>query len=224
MSHDRMEAANSGGGGQLPPGGEGFETWLAALVPDVRRLGIHLAGNTADAADLAQATCLRALEKRALFVRGTGSDLRRWVGRIMVNLHHDARRRSGWEIPSDWMEEVRAQEPEPAATWKMIDDDDLHAAVDGLRPQLREVYVLGALEGYSYETISAELKIPVATVATRMFRARARLRAALTPREREIAPRGKARSLASPQTDRAPRSPRARSRALTQPRAHSRAA
>jgi RNA polymerase sigma factor (sigma-70 family) len=195
MSQDLMEATDSrGGAGGAPSAREGFETWLAALVPDVRRLGIHLTGNTADAADLAQATCLRALEKRALFVRGAGGDLKRWVGRIMVNLHHDARRRSAWEIPCDWMDEMRAQEPEPAPSWKMVADEDLHAAVDDLRPQLRDVYVLRAIKGYSYEMISSELNIPIATVATRMFRARAWLRAALTPRESEhAAPREIAR-------------------------------
>lgn len=185
MSRDLVGATTGGVGGL--PRGEGFEKWLAALVPDVRRLGLHLAGNRADAADLAQATCLRALEKRALFVHGAGSDLKRWVGRIMVNLHHDARRRSAWEIPSDWMEEVRAQEPEPAAVWKMVADEDLHAAVEDLPSHLREVYVRRALRGSSYETISAELNIPIRTAATRMFRARAHLRAALTPKARNKA-------------------------------------
>src|ERR1017187_10492481 len=93
-----------------PPGGSmensSFSTGLVRLQPDLRRLASRLATNAVDAADLARATCLRALEKRRLFVRGSVGDLKNWLHRIMVNLHRDLHRKGAREMPADWLEEV----------------------------------------------------------------------------------------------------------------------
>jgi RNA polymerase sigma-70 factor (ECF subfamily) len=161
-----------------------FSTGLVRLQPDLRRLASRLATNAVDAADLAQATCLRALEKRRLFVRGSVGDLKNWLHRIMVNLHRDLHRKGAREMPADWLEEVGAMEDPGPPAWSTLADEDVNAAVEGLRPRLREVYRLFAIQRYSYATISRRLCIPVATVATRIYRARARLRAALTGGER----------------------------------------
>jgi RNA polymerase sigma-70 factor (ECF subfamily) len=45
----------------------------------------------------------------------------------------------------------------------------------------REVYRLHALEGRSYEEVAARLRIPKATVSTRLIRARRKLRDLLMP-------------------------------------------
>jgi RNA polymerase sigma-70 factor (ECF subfamily) len=164
-----------------------FSTGLVRLQPDLRRVAARLATNAVDAADLAQATCLRALEKRRLFVRGSVDDLKRWLLKIMVNLHTDLRRKGSREIPADWLDEVGALENPAPPPWSTLADEDVNAAMEGLRPRLREAYRLFAIDRFSYATISTRLCIPVATVATRIYRARARLRAALAGGEQPTA-------------------------------------
>jgi RNA polymerase sigma-70 factor (ECF subfamily) len=163
-----------------------FSSWLAQLQPSLRRLAARLAKNPVDAADLAQATCLRALEKRALFVRGSCEDLKRWLVKIMVNLHFDLLRKASRETPADWLDEVAAPEETPAPNWSTLADEEVRSAVEHLRPHLREAYRLFAVDRVSYATISTRLRIPVSTVATRIYRARVRLRATLS-RGRQVA-------------------------------------
>jgi len=57
----------------------------------------------------------------------------------------------------------------------------LHQSVPRLPEDFREVYRLHALEGRYYEEISAQLRIPKATVGTRLIRARRKLRDLLMP-------------------------------------------
>lgn len=164
-----------------------FSTGLVQLQPDLRRVAARLATNGVDAADLAQATCLRALEKRRLFVRGSVDDLKRWLLKIMLNLHRDLCRKGSREIPADWLDEVGALENPAPPPWSTLADEDVNAAMERLRPRLREAYRLFAIDRFSYATISTRLCIPVATVATRIYRARARLRAALAGGEQPTA-------------------------------------
>lgn len=156
-----------------------FATGLTRLQPDLRRQAARLASSAVDAADLAQATCLRALEKRRLFVRGSVDDLKRWLLKIMVNLSYDLHRKGSRETPVDWLEEVGARESPLPPVWSTLADEDVNAAVERLQPRLREAYRLFAIDRVSYATISRRLCIPVATVATRIYRARAWLRATL---------------------------------------------
>ena len=178
---------------------QGFVIWLGALQPDLRRRALRLTNNFADAADLAQATCLRALEKRALFVRGSATELRQWLFRVMANLHCDGLRRGSRETPVAWLDEVSATEGPTVGSWRTLGDDEVATAVDRLRPPLREVYRMFAIDRVSYAAISTRLRIPISTVATRILRARGHLRATLTG---EVPPRthgkaGKPRRIAA---------------------------
>jgi RNA polymerase sigma-70 factor (ECF subfamily) len=113
-------------------------------------------------------------------VRGAAADLRRWLFRIMGNLRRDIWRRESRCLPSGWLHEVPMPEPEPRPGWATLAEDELSDALNSLRPCLREVYRLYAIERHSYAAISSRLRIPRATVATRIYRARRRLRAKLT--------------------------------------------
>src|ERR1700749_4387079 len=95
------------------PGVEQFSDWLVSLQPAVHRLGGRLAGNSSDAADLAQATNLRALEKQELFVRGSALDLKRWLYRIMIHLHFDGLRKGAREVAVSWLDDLPANEEAP---------------------------------------------------------------------------------------------------------------
>jgi RNA polymerase sigma-70 factor, ECF subfamily len=196
------------GGGQMPVDGAPdhrfgeFCGWLTRSQPDLRRLALRLTSSATDAADLAQATSLRALEKRALFVSGSFNELKRWLTRIMFNLHFERLRGAVREVLADWLDEVPASSEPPPPLWLTVADEELDAAVAQLNPTLRGAYVLYAVEGCSYAEISSRLQIPLQTVATKIHRARARLRETLTASHQgtgnQLDPYGASRSCKSP--------------------------
>ncbi len=49
------------------------------------------------------------------------------------------------------------------------------AAIDALKPKLREVIIMYEMQDMSYEEISAKLKVPIGTVRSRLFNARKEL-------------------------------------------------
>ena len=157
-----------------------FCGWLTRSQPDLRRLAVRLTSSATDAADLAQATSLRALEKRALFVTGSFNELKKWLTRIMFNLHYERVRGSVREVLADWLDDVAAASEPPPPLWLMVADEEVSAAVAQLNPALRVAYVLYTVDGCSYANISSRLRIPMQTVATKVHRARARLRQTLT--------------------------------------------
>jgi len=55
--------------------------------------------------------------------------------------------------------------------------ESLHAALEKLPDEFREVIVLHDLEGLAYKEIAAVVGIPIGTVMSRLARARERLRA-----------------------------------------------
>jgi RNA polymerase sigma-70 factor (ECF subfamily) len=167
-----------------------FDDWLTRLQPDLRRLALWLAASSTDAADLAQATSLRALEKQTLFVHGSINELRRWLTRVMFNLHYERQRGATREVLADWLDELAATNDTGPPVWLTVGDEEVTAAVEQLNPTLRVAYVLYAVDRCSYATISARLQIPVRTVATKVYRARARLREALTAGREENPPIG----------------------------------
>jgi RNA polymerase sigma-70 factor (ECF subfamily) len=168
-----------------------FCGWLTHSQPDLRRLAGRLTSNATDAADLAQATTLRALEKRRLFVSGSLNELKKWMTRIMFNLHYERLRGAVREVLADWLDEVPASTESPPPLWSTVADEEIAAAVAQLNPTLRVAYVLYTVEGCSYASISSQLQIPLQTVATKIHRARARLRQTLTAGRPGTSPVGK---------------------------------
>jgi RNA polymerase sigma-70 factor, ECF subfamily len=173
-----------------------FCGWLTRCQPDLRRMARRLASSATDAADLAQATTLRALEKRTLFVSGSFNELRKWLTRIMFNLHYERLRGAVREVLADWLDEVPAANEPPPPLWLTVADEEVDAAVAQLNPTLRVVYVLYTVDGCSYANISSRLQIPLQTVATKIHRARARLRQTLTAGRQATSPAGASKARA----------------------------
>ena len=160
-----------------------FATELAAAVPDLRRVARRQVGNPATADDLVQMTCLRALERQHQFVAGT--NLVGWLCTILRNLHRDELRRWRHETTAQkQLEQVRpaphAETPEAQPAWWTLDAADVRAAAAELPEEMRQAYLLYTFEGQSYVAIARRLGVPMATVATRLYRARLRLRELLT--------------------------------------------
>lgn len=163
-----------------------FGALLIGRARTLRAYANMLTGNRAAADDLLQDTFERALRGSAQF--RAGSNLTAWLRRIMRNLFTD-RCRQGTRFVSMTGSDLAERFPDENLLDPSDDDDDdlreflsmddVKAALAAIERPLREIFVLAHLKRQSYQTISAELGIPVSTVGTRLWRARARLRVAL---------------------------------------------
>lgn len=104
-----------------------------------------------------------------------------WMARVMRNLFVDrVRARASAPSPVD-VDDVSLSAPSPdeRAWWEELSPDDIRGATGQLPEDLREAFERFAFQHQSYKQIAAALGVPVATVGTRVLRARRRLRALL---------------------------------------------
>ncbi len=147
---------------------------LAAILPRLWRYGLVLSGNRDTAEELAQATCLRAIERSAQFAPGTRLD--RWLIAILHSI---------------WLNEVRARKVRQG---QGLVDADTALVFDGIReietnilaaqvlkevqdlPEVqRQTVYLVYVEGMTYREAATVLSIPIGTVMSRLAAARAKL-------------------------------------------------
>ncbi|MEL6124881.1 MAG: RNA polymerase sigma factor [Pseudomonadota bacterium] len=152
-----------------------FRSELIALVPRLRRFALSLAGNKADADDLVQAACEKALKNEAQFQPGTRMDS--WMYRIIQNKWLDDRRRAttrGVAVdPEDAGLSDQGKSARTAHDRMML--SDVREAMLELPEGQRAVLSLVAIEGQSYKEAAAILDVPVGTVMSRLARAREKL-------------------------------------------------
>jgi RNA polymerase sigma-70 factor (ECF subfamily) len=146
-------------------------TWMAR----------RLCGNTADADDLVHDTYERALH--AWGQLGDRSRARSWLVAILHHLFIDRCRKIVREFPTDAEELESLELPDAGASggpppWADITCQQIDTALASLDIEFRRAYELHVL-GRSYQEIAAELNIALATVGTRLTRARRKLKTAL---------------------------------------------
>ncbi|MCW2573678.1 MAG: polymerase, sigma-24 subunit, subfamily [Frankiales bacterium] len=147
-----------------------------------------LAGNPADAEDIVQEACLRALKSIKTYAGGSS---RAWLLTIVRNAAFTwmARRKPGRLMVEsintgapDGAELVADPLPTPeAALIARADARSLERAMADLPTPFREVLVLREYNEMSYRDISDVMQIPVGTVMSRLARARQLLMHALAP-------------------------------------------
>jgi RNA polymerase sigma-70 factor (ECF subfamily) len=165
------------------PDDAAFEELVARHGQRIYALAYRMAGNEADARDLAQEALIRVW--RARHTVDPTAALEGWLYRIVTNLFIDAlRRRPRVRVDSldapvatpgggQVAREVADPRADPeAAVLEAHLDADVQAALLALSVDLRAVVVLCDIEGYSYEEIAGMLQIPVGTVKSRLHRAR----------------------------------------------------
>ncbi len=156
---------------------ETFEERLVALYPQLFGLALRLCRNNADAHDLVQAAFERGLRYRELFRSGESPD--RWMATILRRIFLDdyrARRRRARLSRLDENEVAAAPAPEAPPAWEDFTVEDVQRAllsVDGVSREIYSLFVFGQL---GQDEIAGRLSIPQRTVATRLFRTRAKLR------------------------------------------------
>jgi RNA polymerase sigma-70 factor (ECF subfamily) len=155
----------------------------------LRRIAVKLAGGAVDPDDLLQDALERACRGFERFE--PGSNLHAWLRTIMQRLVIDEWRKRGRrrQVTPDDLSTVPPEYEEPAPAWSRYDVDEVRRAVVRLSEPLQTTFRLYSLGGMSYAAIGGRLGIPMATVGTRLRRARQRLRKLLEaagPRAAEV--------------------------------------
>jgi len=154
-----------------------FGGQIADLYPQLFRLAMRYCRHRSDAHDLAQDAVERALRNRELFRSGERPD--RWMFTILRRIFLDecrARRRRPRVALLDEHDTVVAADPEPPCAWENFTTEDVRRALLCVERPAREVFSMFVFQGLAQKEIARRLSIPQKTVATRMFRTRAKLR------------------------------------------------
>ena len=158
---------------------DGFEHLFLCHQQSLIRRAAQLTRARSEAEDLYQDTIERAW--RTYDRIRHSENPRGWLLRIMFNLFVDDRRRRQKlrELPATALGEASAPEPYEAVPWELVTEKDLRAAMNRLPRAHREILQLNVVERRSYKEIAATLRIPVATVGSRLHRARRQVREVL---------------------------------------------
>jgi RNA polymerase sigma-70 factor (ECF subfamily) len=164
-----------------------FAELVARYTAPIFNLAFRLTDDRAEAENVTQETFLRVYA--ALPRSRTDLAFKPWLFQIAVNLCRDLARK---KRPAAFSELETANEPaleesiedEAPLPFDQLEERDLeHAlarAVGGLPEIYRAVVTLRYTEELAYEEIAQVLKLPVNTVRTHLFRAKALLRKSLS--------------------------------------------
>ena len=174
-----------------PPSREpnnGMEDILARHLDALYSAARRVSRSAADAEDLVQETCLRAHRKLGQLHSGTDRKVRGWLLSILLNHFRDQWRRSKRgplfvDVP---LEDALRQSISTTMEWNVEDHLEVHEALQSIEEEFRVVVWLSDAEGFTSREISRMLRLPQGTVASRLFRGRARLRRLLARGERAM--------------------------------------
>lgn len=137
--------------------------------------------STADVDDLAQETFLRVFRGLPRFEDKGPGRLKKWILTIAARIAIDHLRRT--RPPQETFDEA-VHGPSTARTDELAQfrhlSDRVDRALGELGAEQRSVLVLRQLHAFDYQEIADILQIDLGTVKSRLHRARARLRNALT--------------------------------------------
>ncbi|MBI3998525.1 MAG: sigma-70 family RNA polymerase sigma factor [Armatimonadetes bacterium] len=168
-----------------------FEALVTRYAGHVYAISYRLAGNEADAKDLAQEAFVRLW--RSLRRIEPGAALEGWLYRVVTNLYIDLVRRRPKQRPQSLDEPIPTEAGERARERPDLEADVERTVLDrtidrriqdalmALHEDLRMVVVLSDIEGYAYEEIATIVDVPIGTVKSRLHRARRALRERLGP-------------------------------------------
>jgi RNA polymerase sigma-70 factor (ECF subfamily) len=147
------------------------------LIPNLRRYARALVRDPDLADDLVQDCLERAISRFHYFEPGT--NLRGWLFTILLNIVRSHTRSAKWRNQALPLDELNSRATVPGSQEVSLTMRDLQRAFDQLAPSFREVIMIVAVEGLSYEEAAGIIGTPVGTVRSRLSRARSQLREAL---------------------------------------------
>lgn len=159
-----------------------IEAGIGPVYPRLWRFCLMQTGRRDRADDLAQATCLRALEKHAGYQPGTHLD--RWLFTMAHRLWLNELRSQAVRQGSGLVALEDTEIPDPKAnTETNIFHREVFAKIGALPEGQRVVVLLVYVEGLTYREAADTLSIPIGTVMSRLAAARKRIANALSATE-----------------------------------------
>lgn len=160
-----------------------FEEAVLPHLDAAYNLARWLTGDDHDAEDVVQEAYFRAFK----FFHGfRGGDGRAWVLTVVRHTCYTWMQRHRTREPvASFDEELHGGANDDLNPERILlqraDNQMLHAAIEALPLEFREVLVLREMEGLSYQEIAANIEIPIGTVMSRLSRARKQLQQRLAP-------------------------------------------
>jgi RNA polymerase sigma-70 factor (ECF subfamily) len=152
-----------------------FRDDVAALVPQLRAFARTLTnGDTSFADDLVQDTIVNALQAKDQFTEGT--NLKAWLFTILRNRFRSVIGRKHVTAEVAIEDDMEHLSWVPAEQEARVEVAAFKRAFRRLKPNQREVLVLVAVHGLSYERVAEICSCEVGTVKSRVSRARATLK------------------------------------------------
>ncbi len=158
-----------------------FERLVRKHERDIFNAALRMAGDHADAEDVAQEALVKAYAAFDSFELGT--NFRAWILRIVTNTYiNEFRRRRRAPDMTTW--DLLAREDLGKASRERGDDDpqdavlesqldaEVEEALAGIPDVFREAVVLCDMQGMSYREIADALDVPIGTVRSRIARGR----------------------------------------------------
>ncbi|MFV0412442.1 MAG: RNA polymerase sigma factor [Oscillospiraceae bacterium] len=133
------------------------------------RIAMHHTQNTGDAEDAVQTVFLKLLNAAPAFA-DTNHE-KAWLIRVTINQCHDT-------VRSAWNRKTTGLEDGHAATGRE-EGFEILSVVKKLPEKYRDIIYLYYYEGYSTPEIAKMMKMPQATVESRLYRARGKLKSLL---------------------------------------------
>lgn len=155
---------------------EAFKAQMVALIPALRAFARGLCRDRALADDLVQEAMMRAWASRHTFV--TGSNFRAWMFMILRNHYFSgSKKRARYTV---WDPEAAERVLVQDATQESgLHVNDVMQAIQKLPEQQREILLLVAGAGLSYEEAAEVTGANMGTVKSRLNRGRAAVKALL---------------------------------------------
>ncbi len=165
-----------------------FERLVEQCQHDLFNAALRMAGNHADAEDVAQEALVKAYLAFDQFEAGT--NFRAWLLRIVTNTYiNEFRRRrrqpdfTAWDsLAREDLNKLADDGHEPAPGEDLLAralDLEIEEALAELPEAFREAVVLCDIHGLAYNEIAEALDIPIGTVRSRIARGRSQLQSML---------------------------------------------
>ncbi len=149
-----------------------FEKLVSAYAKDLYRYAYWLCKNPTVAEDLVQETFTRAW--KAIDRLKDEKAAKAWL--ITILRRENARLYEKYQPPFTELDETLIAESDATEPLPMLEKAQLQQFIMQLSPDYREPIVLQIVWGFSGEEIATQLNLKLATVNTRLFRARQKLK------------------------------------------------
>ncbi|TNJ45568.1 RNA polymerase sigma factor [Phaeobacter sp. B1627] len=152
---------------------------MAPIYPRLWRYCLAQTGKRDRADDLAQKTCLRALEKHESYQVGTHLD--RWLFRMAHRLWLNEIRATAVRTGGGLVALEETEIPDSSVTAEEnIFLSEVFTKIGALPEGQRVVVLLAYVEGFTYQETADTLGIPIGTVMSRLASARKKVAGALS--------------------------------------------